>query len=147
MNITTYKSSGTWQGTLKEGQGNLAFGPIETQYSVPQDLAGKGIGTNPEELIASAGSSCFLITLGAIFQFKNVSYKRLQVNSEVDFEVTQMGPKMRAIRYHVKVFVKDNGGEPADIKSYIRDAEKSCMLSSALSENVLVSTSGTIIQE
>lgn len=146
MNITTYKSSGTWQGTLSDGQGNLAFGAIETQHSVPLDLGGKGIGTNPEELIVSAASSCFLITLGAIFQFKNVSYKSLQVNSEADFEVTQMGPQMRAIRHHVKVFVDANGEAP-DVESYIKDAEKGCMISAALSGNVSVSASGTIIQE
>ncbi|WP_176487764.1 OsmC family protein [Candidatus Regiella insecticola] len=131
---------------MKEGQGDLAFGLIKTQHSVPQDLGGKGIGTNPEELIVSAAASCFLITLAAIFQFKHVSYQRLEVDSTAEFEVTPRGPKMRAIHHQVKVYM-DAKGETVEVEKHIKEAEEGCMISAALSGNVLISASGSIIQE
>jgi len=54
-----------WNGTIKEGSGNLTTDSKvldHTQYSFNSRFA-EGIGTNPEELMAAAHAGCFTMKL------------------------------------------------------------------------------------
>ena len=54
-----------WNGTIKEGQGNLTTDSTvlnHTQYSFNSRFA-DGVGTNPEELMAAAHAGCFTMKL------------------------------------------------------------------------------------
>ena len=58
------KADATWNGTLTEGNGTMrmASGAYEGQYSFSSRFE-EGVGTNPEELIASAHAGCFSMAL------------------------------------------------------------------------------------
>ncbi len=57
-------STGTWRGSLKEGEGTieLGSGAFSGAYSFPSRFE-EGPGTNPEELIAGALAGCFSMAL------------------------------------------------------------------------------------
>nr|WP_246432556.1 OsmC family protein [Xenorhabdus indica] len=115
----------------------LNVGSLASIISVPQDLGGLGKGTNPEDLIVGASTSCFIITLSAIFQFNKIEYENISVNSEADFSITPMGPKLKEIRHFVSI--QSSHDLPREtVDKYIKQAEKGCMISIALSGNVEV---------
>lgn len=82
------KATAVWQGTLKEGKGNLSTesGILdETQYSYKTRFE-NGNGTNPEELIGAAHSGCFTMQLSAFLAEKDFPAEKLETKSEVTFE-------------------------------------------------------------
>ncbi len=52
--VTQWKGGRNEIGTV---QGDL----INEQISIPYSLGGQGIGTNPDEMLVSAASSCYII--------------------------------------------------------------------------------------
>jgi osmotically inducible protein OsmC len=58
-----------WEGTLKEGKGNLKLGSgsFDGQYSFSSRFE-EGTGTNPEELIAAAQAGCYSMQLNAMLE-------------------------------------------------------------------------------
>ncbi|WP_304132670.1 OsmC family protein [Mesonia mobilis] len=82
------KATAVWQGTLKEGKGNLSTesGILdETQYSYKTRFE-NGNGTNPEELIGAAHSGCFTMQLSAFLAEQDFPAEELETKSEVTFE-------------------------------------------------------------
>ena len=56
----TLKVQTTWQGGRNE-VGEVIGDVINEQISIPSSLEGTGIGTNPDELLVSAASSCYIL--------------------------------------------------------------------------------------
>ena len=82
------KATAVWQGTLKEGKGNLSTesGILdETQYSYKTRFE-NGNGTNPEVLIGAAHSGCFTMQLSAFLAEQDFPAEELETKSEVTFE-------------------------------------------------------------
>ncbi|WP_304036834.1 OsmC family protein [Mesonia mobilis] len=82
------KATAVWQGTLKEGKGNLSTESEildETQYSYKTRFE-NGNGTNPEELIGAAHSGCFTMQLSAFLAEQDFPAEELETKSEVTFE-------------------------------------------------------------
>ena len=82
------KASAVWNGTLKEGHGNLSTesGVLnETQYSYKTRFE-DGNGTNPEELIGAAHSGCFTMQLSAFLAEEDFPAESLKTKSEITFE-------------------------------------------------------------
>ena len=62
------KATAIWQGTGKEGKGNLTSDSKvlnQTPYTY-NDRFGDGSGTNPDELIAAAHAGCFSLKLSFV---------------------------------------------------------------------------------
>lgn len=55
-----------WEGTLKEGKGNLKLGSgaFDGQYNFTSRFE-EGTGTNPEELLGAAHAGCYSMALNA----------------------------------------------------------------------------------
>ena len=62
--MATRTGSAVWEGTLKEGKGNmkLGSGAFEGPFSFLSRFE-SGKGTNPEELIGAAEAGCFSMAL------------------------------------------------------------------------------------
>ena len=62
--MTTRTGNAVWEGTLKEGIGNvkLGSGAFEGPYSFASRFE-NGKGTNPEELLGAAHAGCFSMAL------------------------------------------------------------------------------------
>lgn len=74
-------STGTWRGSLKEGEGTieLGSGAYSGAYSFPSRFE-EGPGTNPEELIAGALAGCFSMQLSAFLA--NAGFTPQRVRTE-----------------------------------------------------------------
>lgn len=137
---------GQWAGDLS-GQGVFESGKLAMKISAPAEMNGKGVGTNPEELLISAASSCYLITLAGIFQFKNIEVEKIELESEAEFKVGMEGPIFSKITYYPKIMVDTINYEKYknEIENCILKAKQSCMVSKAIHSNVMVEVNGDVI--
>ena len=78
------KADATWNGTLTEGNGvmKMASGAYEGQYSFSSRFE-EGVGTNPEELIASAHAGCFSMALSLGLSNAGFDAKRVNTTAKV----------------------------------------------------------------
>jgi lipoyl-dependent peroxiredoxin len=75
------KASAMWNGSLKEGNGTVKTetGSFNGKYSFTSRFE-EGQGTNPEELIAAAHSSCFSMALSA--DLSRAGYNPVRISTE-----------------------------------------------------------------
>ena len=79
-------ASAVWQGSLKTGKGALTSpgGALKnTEYSFGSRFE-SGAGTNPEELIAAAHSSCYAMQLSAFLADNGTPAESLNVTANVE---------------------------------------------------------------
>jgi peroxiredoxin-like protein len=57
-----------WSGTGCDGAGEVQGDGIALELSSPKSMGGRGVGTNPEELLVCAVSSCYTATLFAVLR-------------------------------------------------------------------------------
>lgn len=57
-----------WSGSGREGAGRIVTDDLELELSTPAAMGGRGVGTNPEELLVSAVASCFTATLFGVLR-------------------------------------------------------------------------------
>jgi peroxiredoxin-like protein len=65
MNDPRFQIELRWSGTGRDGAGEILTDDLTLELSVPQAMGGRGVGTNPEELLVTAVSSCYTATLSA----------------------------------------------------------------------------------
>jgi peroxiredoxin-like protein len=134
-----------WNGGLS-GNGTLSAAGFENSISVPKELQGPGIGTNPEELLVGAASTCYLITLAAILERRNVSLVNLELESE-GIVATEGGLKFTQIIHRPRITL--SAGATDEVIQQVRvaaeRAEKACMISRALQGNVELLVDPTIL--
>ena len=65
----------SWHGGREE-IGKVKGDVISEQISIPSSLGGNGTGTNPDEMLVAAASSCYIISLAAtlerLLKFQNI---------------------------------------------------------------------------
>lgn len=52
-----------WSGSGRGGAGRILTDELEIELSTPAAMGGRGVGTNPEELLVCAVASCYAATL------------------------------------------------------------------------------------
>lgn len=78
-------ATAVWQGTGKEGKGNLTTqsGILNnTQYSWSSRFE-EGAGTNPEELIAAAHAGCFTMKLSFVLGEAGFTADKMETKCEI----------------------------------------------------------------
>src|SRR5438132_1042360 len=85
--MATRKSEAEWNGSLREGSGQmkLGSGAFEGKYSFASRFE-QGGGTNPEELIAAAHAGCFSMALSAGLGKAGFQPKRVHTTASVHLE-------------------------------------------------------------
>jgi peroxiredoxin-like protein len=138
--------AGQWSGGL-QGEGKIACANLESTVSVPKEMTGPGKGTNPEELLLAAAATCYLITLGAILERRQIPVDKLTLNSQAT--VTQEGPSLKFTRIvhsptlTLKVEATEAHREAA-LEATTR-AEKACLISNSLRGKVEISVVPSVI--
>jgi osmotically inducible protein OsmC len=122
----------TWNGNLKEGQGNvkLGGGAFEGKYSFSSRFE-NGPGTNPEELIAAAHAGCYSMALAAGLGKAGLNPQRVHTTASVSIDKVGEGFKITKIRLVTEAKVPG-----VDAKQFQEIAEKTkagCPVSQALS--------------
>ncbi|MCM3215466.1 OsmC family protein [Niallia taxi] len=134
-----------WPG-LRNDIGTIESGNLKTQISIPQEMDGPGVGTNPDEMLLGAAATCFIITLAAMMERSNLNKKSLNLESEAIVDVTNGVFTYKEIIHRPTIILNDEATQK-DVALAARLAEKaeaSCMITRAIKGNVKVSLEETI---
>ncbi|RFU65329.1 OsmC family protein [Peribacillus glennii] len=127
----------SWPG-LRNGVGEIKAGNLRTKVSIPPEMDGPGIGTNPDEMLLGAAATCYIITLAAMMEHSGLAKSKLTMESEGIVDVTNGVITYKTIIHRPKIVLLNSATEK-DCKLAQRLAEKaeaSCMISRAIKGNV-----------
>jgi peroxiredoxin-like protein len=136
VNTVSYTLQGTWTGG-RTSSGQVSVGGLSSTISIPKELGGAGEGTNPEELLLSAASACYMITLGLLLTNRKIPYVRIDLESKAFIE-NDHGLRFDRIEHYPTIVVDEQGLED-ELYKLAEHAEHACMVSSAVRGNVEVS--------
>ena len=120
-----------WTGDLNTGHGELTTESTvlnKTQYSFSTRFA-DGIGSNPEELIATAHAGCFTMSLAYALSQAGFKVGELDVKAEVAVDLAKGG--FTGIELTLNATAIEGLAEDAFLQ-YATAAEKNCPVSKAL---------------
>ena len=123
-----------WQGSGKEGKGNLTAqsGILDkTQYSFSSRFE-EGIGTNPEELVAAAHAGCFTMKLSFNIDAAGFTADTLETKCVITLENGVVTSSQLTLNAIVPGIPKDTFDE------LVVDAEKNCPISKLLDTEISV---------
>ena len=134
-----------WPG-LRNDVGTIDAGNLKTEVSIPPEMDGPGIGTNPDEMLLGAAATCYIITLAAMMERSRLEKEELTMESVGIVDVTNGVITYKKIIHKPRIVLKANATE-RDESLALRLAEKaetSCMISRAIQGNVVVELEATI---
>jgi peroxiredoxin-like protein len=140
--VHSYKVHGEWTGD-RQGVGTLEGTGLSTKFSVPSNLGGPGVGTNPEELLLSAAYGCYLITLTILLANRKVPFTRIELESEGTV-INDKGLQFDRIEHRPTIYV-DQPVDEEYIVTLAQHAEHACMVSTALRGNVEVTVQPRVL--
>lgn len=128
--------SAQWTGTLSHGEGRISSesGSISnSSYSFGKRF-GTERGTNPDELIAAAHSSCFAMAMAGELEKKNIHADTISVQAIVSVEKAGEGWEIPAVHLKVNAFVP--GASAKDVEYAAQMAKIGCPISKLLKANI-----------
>ncbi|WP_033826749.1 OsmC family protein [Bacillus andreraoultii] len=134
-----------WPG-LRNDVGTIEASHLQTKISIPLEMDGPGIGTNPDEMLLGAAATCYIITLAAMMERSKLDKEDLMMESVGIVDVTNSVFTYKKIIHRPTIILKEDAS-PEDEKRAIRlaeKAEKSCMISRAIEGNVELELQVTI---
>ncbi|MCM3478642.1 OsmC family protein [Caldibacillus thermoamylovorans] len=134
-----------WPG-LRNDVGDIAVGNLVTKISIPPEMDGPGVGTNPDEMLLGAAATCYIITLAAMMQRSHLDKKDLLMESEGVVDVTNGVFTYKKIIHRPTIILKEDATfEDEKLAQRLAEkAEKSCMISRAIQGNVELELQVTI---
>ncbi|EON74272.1 SACOL1771 family peroxiredoxin [Lysinibacillus sphaericus] len=131
----------------RNGTGDLSTSQLNTKISIPQEMNGPGIGTNPDEMLLGAAATCYLITLATLLENSKVPVVDLSMQAEGFVDVTNGVFTYERIVHKPTILVNDlTDREHKRIFRLAEKAEKTCMISKALQGNVQIECQIQIVQ-
>ncbi len=128
------KGTAVWQGTGKEGKGNLSTqsGVLDqVQYSYKSRFE-EGPGTNPDELIAAAHAGCFTMKLSFNLTDAGFTPDKLETTCTITLENGSITTS------HLELSADVPDIEEAKFQELVKDAEKNCPVSKLLNADISV---------
>jgi peroxiredoxin-like protein len=135
-----------WPGKRND-VGTLNSSTLNTSISIPLEMDGPGIGTNPDEMLLGAASTCYIITLAAMLERSNVSKTSLTMESEGIVEIERGIISYKKI-IHRPILILSKGCTEKELhtaKKLVGKAERSCMISRAVKGNVIIELEETVL--
>lgn len=127
-------ASANWQGTGKEGKGNLTTQSKvldKAQYSAGSRFA-EDRGTNPEELVAAAHAGCFTMKLSFNLSKEGFSPENIDTKCEITFD-TEKGA---IVGSHLIVNAKVPEISKEKFEEAVADARANCPISKLLNATI-----------
>mgnify|MGYP002655722375 FL=1 len=134
-----------WRGGREE-VGTVNGDIISEQISIPAPLGGNGVGTNPDELLVSAASSCYIISLAATLERAKFTDINL-INNSVGTALFENGKfKMVTITHYPKISVTAEDKENLEkrLPKLLEIADNNCMISNSIRNNVEIKIQASI---
>ena len=134
-----------WPG-LRNDVGEIEAGNLQTKISIPSEMDGPGIGTNPDEMLLGAAATCYIITLAAMMQHSNLEKQSLTMESEAIVDVTNGVFTYKKIIHRPHIVLSSNAAEKEQIlaEKLAKKAETACMISRAIQGNVEIELQATV---
>lgn len=128
-----------WPGGRND-VGTIDAGALKTKVSIPPEMDGPGIGTNPDEMLLGAAATCYIITLAAMMERSNLQKENLEMDSIGVVDVTNGVITYKKIIHKPQITLKSNAtGKDITLAQRLAEkAETSCMISRAIQGNVEV---------
>ncbi|GAA0433422.1 MAG: OsmC family protein [Bacillota bacterium] len=135
-----------WPGG-RNSQGFLETGNLKTNISIPPEMDGPGIGTNPDEMLLGAAATCYIITLAAMIERAELPLKQMYLHSEGIVDVTKGVFTYKRIIHRPTVTLTEHAteGQHSQLRKLVIKAEQSCMISRALKGNVEIELEPTLV--
>lgn len=126
-----------WPG-LRNDVGEIESRNLITKVSIPPEMDGPGIGTNPDEMLLGAAATCYIITLAAMMETSRLEKQELTMESEGIVDVTKGVITYKKIIHRPHIVLKMNASEKDQLLAHklAKKAETSCMISRAVQGNV-----------
>jgi peroxiredoxin-like protein len=134
-----------WPGG-RNSDGYIDAGNLKTKISIPKEMDGPGVGTNPDEMLLGAAATCYIITLAAMIERANLPLKEMSLESEGIVDVTNGVFTYKKIIHRPTVSLTEKATEKEYevLRKLVQKAEKSCMISRAIQGNVELALEATI---
>lgn len=134
-----------WPG-LRNDVGKIEAEHLVTKVSIPKEMDGPGIGTNPDEMLLGAAATCYIITLATLMEYSQIEKEGLTMESEAIVDVTNGVYTYKKIIHRPEIVLKQNASDRNKkmAQKLAEKAEKSCMISRAIQGNVEIELDVTI---
>ncbi|MDT2575441.1 SACOL1771 family peroxiredoxin [Lactococcus petauri] len=131
-----FTSQINWPGG-RNAIGKLETGALQEKISIPSVMDGPGVGTNPDEMLLGAASTCYTITLAALLERNEITVLDFNVESEATVSVEKGVFAYEKIVHdlYLKIDEKADYDKTYRLAQY---AETSCMISRAVQGNVAI---------
>lgn len=136
--MTTRKATAVWNGTLKEGDGqiNSQSGYIDVPYTFASRFENSDNGTNPEELIGSAHAGCFSMFLSALLSNDGYKPEIVTTTAAVTLGRDDTGPVITSIELETEATVP--GLSEEDFEGYLAKTKANCPISRVLAATEII---------
>lgn len=136
--MTTRTATAVWNGTLKEGNGNMQVqsGFVDVPYTFASRFESSAKGTNPEELIGAAHAGCFSMFLSALLSGDGHSPEKIATTAAVTLGRDDTGPVITSIELETEATVP--GLSRADFDEYLAKTKANCPISRVLAATEIV---------
>jgi osmotically inducible protein OsmC len=134
-------ASANWQGTGKEGKGNLTTQSKildKAQYSAGSRFE-EDPGTNPEELVAAAHAGCFTMKLSFNLSKEGFTPENIDTKCEITFDKE----KGAIVKSHLIVTAKVPEISKEKFDEAVADARANCPISKLL--NATITCESTLV--
>jgi lipoyl-dependent peroxiredoxin len=133
------KATAIWEGGLKNGKGTISTdsGVLkQTQYSFAARFE-KGVGTNPEELLAAAHAGCFAMALSNELGSAGMTPKKLEASATITLEKVSNG--FAITKSHIDLIADVPEADSEKFMAAVKAAEKGCPVSKLFKAEISVS--------
>lgn len=123
--------SATWEGTLKEGKGEVTIG--EGTYTGPFTFHSRfedGQGMNPEDMIAAAEASCFTMALNNDLHLHE--HAPVSITTKATAQIRQIDEKPTIAKIVLECEGNVPGIDEAHFIEHAESAKANCIISRAL---------------
>ena len=129
--MATRTAHARWEGSLKEGKGQVDFGNglFKGAYSFASRFQ-DGKGTNPEELLDAAHASCFAMALSLMLG--NAGFKPDYVDATAEVTISLQNGGFKITKSHLLCEAKVPGIDAAAFSKHADAAKAGCPVSQAL---------------
>ncbi|WP_042357541.1 OsmC family protein [Bacillus rubiinfantis] len=140
-----FQLKANWPG-LRNDVGEIEARNLRTQISIPPEMDGPGIGTNPDEMLLGAAATCYIITLAAMMERSHLKKESLSMESKAIVDVTNGIFTYKKIihRPHIVLQPEATERQLELARKLAKKAETSCMISRAIQGNVEIELQATV---
>lgn len=141
----------SWSGAGRTGEGAIETDDLTLELSTPESMGGRGVGTNPEELLVSAVASCYSATLFRLLERAELPVQRLSVAARGTVEGFPMRSRFAALQVSPTIVGGDEDRRD-EYEQAARTARERCFIGGTLRPEVnyevgAVELSGRVVEE